>query len=435
MKVTRNEIAPLVYLTCLTTDKFKTGFLSLNLLDQLSRENASKNALVPSVLLRGSSRHPDMESISSALDELYGARLEPSIGKKGEVQTIGFISTFIDDALAPNGEAILENVAGLMCEVLLNPNTRGGLLLPAYVDSEREKLLDRIRGIVNDKRGYSLYRLKELMCYGEDYAVDRLGTEAEAESIGYQKLTRRYRELLTDAPIEILYCGTMPPERVEGIFNSLLETLPRSDTQPDIGTEVRLNSVDETPRYYTDALDVTQGKLAIGFRLGEYFDESHIPAIQVFNALYGGSVNSKLFMNVREKLSLCYFASSGVDYQKGIMLVSSGIEFSQYERALSEIFAQLDAVKAGSFTEDELTAAKKSVSSDLRAMMDSPGALVDFWLGQNIRGLDYGPDELALLAESVTAESVAAAANSTECDAVYFLKGIEKEESNGSDKI
>ena len=435
MKVSISEIAPLVYLTCLTTDKFKTGYLSINLLDQLKRDNASKNALIPSVLLRGSSLHPNMESIAGALDELYGARLEPLVGKKGEIQTIGFVSSFIDDALAPNGENILERVASLMCEVLLTPNTRGGLLLPVYVDSEREKLLDRIRGIVNDKRSYSIYRLKELMCYGEDYSVDRLGTEIEAEGIGYQKLTRHYRELLTNAPLEIIYCGTTQPKIVEEIFKSLLEPLPRSDVQPEIGTDVRLNSIDDKPRYYTDELDVTQGKLAIGFRLGEFFDEDHIHITHVFNALFGGSVNSKLFMNVREKLSLCYFASSGIDYFKGVMLVSSGIEFSKYNEALSEIFAQLDAIKAGDFTEDELTAAKKSVSSDLRAMIDSPGSLVDFWFGQNIRGLDYGPEELALLAESVSADEVISAAKSVECDAVYFLKGIEKEENNGSYEV
>ncbi|MGI6028228.1 MAG: EF-P 5-aminopentanol modification-associated protein YfmF [Candidatus Heteroscillospira sp.] len=426
--MTRTELAPLVFLTCLTTDKFKTGCLRVSLLDQLTRENAAQNALIPYVLRRGSSAHPDMESLASALDELYGARLEPAVTRKGEIQLTGFISSFIDDAFAPNGEAVLEQIASLTCELLLSPDTRGGLLLPKYVDSERDKLLDRIRGVINDKRAYSMHRLRELMCFGEDYAVPAMGTEAEAEAIGYQKLTRRYRRLLSEAPIEILYCGTVPPARVEEIFTNLLETLPRSEELPDMGTEIRLNTVEDQPRYYTEELDVTQGKLAIGFRLGEYFEDDHIPAIQVFNALYGGSVNSKLFMNVREKLSLCYFASSGVDCFKGLMLVSSGIEFDKYQVALDEINAQLDAMRRGEFTEDELTAARKSISSDLRATMDSPGALIDFWLGQNIRGFEYGPEELAELIESVTAGEVVQAAKSVECDAVYFLKGLEKED-------
>lgn len=435
MKVTRKEIAPLVFLTCLTTDKFKTGCLSINLLDQLTRENAAKNALIPYVLRRGTSSHPDMESISAKLDELYGARLEPLVSKKGEIQLTGFVSTFIDDRLAPDGESILKSIASLMSELLLSPNTRGGLLLPQYVDSEREKLLDRIRGVINDKRGYSMHRLRELMCFSEDYAVDRLGTEAEAESIGYQKLTRRYRELLSDAPIEIMYCGSVAPKSVEESFTTFLETLPRSEEEPDMGTEIRINSVEEKPRYYTEELDVTQGKLAIGFRLGDYFEDENIPAIEVFNAIYGGSVNSKLFMNVREKLSLCYFASSGVDLFKGVMLISSGIEFEKIDEASDEIFAQLEAVKRGEFTPDELIAAKKSVSSDLRASMDSPGQLINFWLGQVLRGLEYGPEELALLIESVEASAVVAAANSLECDAVYFLKGLDKEDTDAKDQI
>jgi predicted Zn-dependent peptidase len=433
MQVTRKEIAPLVFLTCLTTDKFKTGTLRLCLLDQLTRENAAKNALIPHVLRRGSALHPDLDSLAGKLDELYGARLEPMAGKLGEIQLTGFAASFIDDAFAPHGEPILREMAELTCELLLNPRTRGGLLLPQYVDSERAKLLDRIRGVINNKRAYSMHRLRELMCFGEDYAVPAEGTEAEAEGISYQKLTRHYRELLSAAPMEILYCGSVAPNTAADIFRSALETLPRSEEFYDMGTDIRLNTVEESPRYYTEALDVTQGKLAIGFRLGDYFEDGHLPAIQVMNALYGGSVNSKLFMNVREKLSLCYFASSGVDTHKGVMLVSSGIEFDKYDVALREIFAQLESVQRGDFTADELLAAQKSVSSDLRSMMDTPAALMAFWLGQNVRGFDYGPEELAELIESVTAEEVVAAAKSVQCDAVYFLKGLEKEAAENAE--
>lgn len=428
MKITRTEIAPLVFLTCINTNKFKTGCLRVSLLDQLTRENAAMNALVPYVLRRGSAYHPDMDSLALELDELYGARIEPAVTRKGEIQLVGFVSSFIDDAFAPGGEEVLPKMAELVCELLMNPNTRGGLLLPKYVDSEREKLLDRIRGVINDKRAYSMHRLRELMCFGEDYAISPLGTEAEADAIGYQKLTRRYKELLANSPIEIVYCGTVKPHKVEEIFENLLETLPRGDEDPDMGTDIRINTIDAQPRYFTEELDVTQGKLALGFRLGENFDEDTIASTMVFNALYGGSVNSKLFMNVREKLSLCYFASSGIDLFKGVMLISSGIEFSNYQVALDEIFAQLEAVKSGDFTEDELIAAKKSVSSDLRAMLDSPGALIDFWLGQNIQGFEYGPEELAELIEAVERDEVISAANSVECDAIYFLKGIEKDE-------
>ncbi|MGI5935740.1 MAG: EF-P 5-aminopentanol modification-associated protein YfmF [Oscillospiraceae bacterium] len=433
MEAVRKEIMPFVELTCLRTDKFKTGCLSINLLTRLCRENASKNALIPHVLRRGSTGHPDMESISAALDELYGARIEPVVRKKGEVQAVGFFADFADDAFVPGGERVLEKVAALMGELLLSPNTRGGLFLPAYVDSEREKLLERLRARINDKRSYAVQRLFELMCFGEDYATDRMGTEEEAESINYQKLTRHYKQLLQSAPIEVFYCGSADPLRVERAVKSALVTLLRGEPDDDIGTDIRINTVEENPRYFTEELSVTQGKLAVGFRLGECMYNPNMAAIRVFNAVYGGSVTSKLFMNVRERLSLCYYASSAIDRHKGLMVVSSGIEFDKYDAALSEIFAQLDAVKRGDITDEELVAARKAVATELRSAMDTPGALEDFWLSQNIDGLDYGPEELAALAEIVTRDEVVEVAKGVECDAVYFLRGLseEGEKANG----
>ena len=435
MKAVRKKIMPHVELTCICTDKFKTNCLSVNLLTQLNRATASQNALIPRVLRRGSARYPDMESISAALDELYGARLEPIARKKGEIQAVGFYADFSDDAFLPGNERLLEKVAALLGELLLSPNTRGGLLLPQYVDSEREKLLEQIRARINEKRGYALHRLFELMCFSEDYAVDRLGTEEEAAAINYTKLTKRYKELLMTSPIEIFYCGGADPIRVERAVLSALETLPRGEIDRDCGTDIRLNAIDDSPRYFTEEMDVSQGKLAVGFRLGDCMVNPEPAAIRVANAVYGGSVTSKLFMNVREKLSLAYYASSVADWHKGIMAVSSGIEVSNYDAALGEIFAQLDAMRNGDISDDELTAAKRYVVSSLRAIPDMPGSLEDFYLGQNIEGLDDGPEDMAEAAEAVTAGDVVKIAAGIECDAVYFLKGEESEDEAEADTL
>ena len=427
MDAVRRELLPGVALTCIKTDKFKTGCLSVSLLTQLYREDAAKNALLPMVLRRGTSSLPDMEHISAALDMLYGARLEPQVRKIGEIQAVGFYADFADDAFVPKGAGLLEGVATLMGEMLLSPNTRGGLLLPAYVDSEKEKLLDMIRGRINDKRAYSVERMIELMCFGEDYAVSRLGCVEEAERIGYQKLTRHYRELLAKSPVELFYCGSAEPSRVERALKEALRNLPRGEINYEIGTEIRMNAMEEAPRYFDEALDVTQGKLAIGWRLGACMEEPDMAAIRVFNAVYGGSVTSKLFENVREKLSLCYFASSVTDTHKGIMAVSSGIDFDKYDAAKTEIFAQLEAVKRGEVTDEELQYAKRYVASSLRTVTDSPGALENFYLSQAVDGLGCGPEELAALCEAVTKDEVVQIARSTECDAVYFLRGLREE--------
>ncbi len=427
MRQVRKEILPGVYLTCLQTDKFKTGLLSLNLLTPLRRETASQNALIPSVLRRGSAYHSDMNAIAARLDDLYGARIEPIARKMGEIQAVGFWADFADDAYLPGGAGtLLEDVTALVGELLLSPCMRGGLFLRQYVESEKEKLLEDIRARVNDKIAYSRFRLTELMCAAEDYAVDVLGTEDTAESIGYVALSKHYKTLLASSPIEILYCGSAEAVRVEAALKDALVTLPRGELDPDIGTDIRMNAVEDSIRYYTETMDVSQGKLVIGFRLGECMEEPDFAAIRVMNTVFGGGVTSKLFMNVREKLSLCYFAASAVDVMKGVMLVVSGIEQENYQKALSEIFRQLDAVRSGDISDDELASAKITLSSDLLGLSDSGGELEGFWLRQNLMGLEYGPDELAALVEDVTREDVIRVANSIECDMVYFMQGEEE---------
>ncbi len=429
VRQTRREILPGVMMTCLQTDKFKTGLLSVNLLTRLSRETAAKNALIPSVLRRGTVSCPDMDAMAARLDSLYGARLEPAVRKKGEIQCVGFWADFVDEAWLPEGEGgLLEQIAALLGETLLAPNTRGGLLLPQYVDSEREKLLEDIRARVNDKISYSRYRMTELMCPAEDYAVDVLGTEEEAEAVGYVALTRHYRALLASSPVEVFYCGAADPERAQRAVRDALAALPRGELDMDLGTDIRMNRVEEGPRTFTDVMDVTQGKLAIGYRLGAAMEEPDMAALRVMNAVFGGGVSSKLFMNVREKLSLCYFASSGVDLVKGVMAVISGIEAADYDKALAEIGRQLQAVQDGDITDEELASAKRGLVNDLLSAADSAGALEAFWLEQNILGLEYGPEELAAFVEDVTREDVVKAASGIGCDMVYFLRGSEVDE-------
>ncbi len=426
MQQFRREILPGVWLTCLRTDKFKTGLLSLHLLTALRRETAARNALLPSVLRRGTAQLPDMEAIAAQLDRLYGARIEPIVRKKGEIQSLGFWADFIDERYLPEGaEGLLEKVAALLGQLLLDPNTRGGLFLPSYVESEQEKLLENIRAIINDKIGYSVHRLTELMCQTEDYAVPALGTEEEAENIGYVSLTRHYNELLAACPVEIFYCGSADDRRVEQAVLDALIPLPRGELDEELGTDIRMNALEAEPRVYTEELDVTQGKLAIGFRLGECMEEPEPAALKVMNAVFGGCASSKLFMNVREKLSLCYFASSGINIAKGLMNVICGIEPENYEAALAEIFAQLAALQRGEVSAEEFTAAKAAVVSDLLAVADSAGALENFWLDQNLLGLEYGPEEMAALAEEVTVDDIVRLAAGIECDTIYFLKGKE----------
>ena len=422
MEYSRTEIRPGVWLTHLREEKFKTACFSVSLLSQLNRETASMNALIPFVLRRGTSAFPDMEALSASKEELYGTVIEPIIRRIGEIQCCGFYASFPEDDFLPRGEGVLKDTLELTLDLLLSPVTRGGLLLPSYVDSEREKLLDLISARMNNKRSYAVLRCIEEMCCCEDFAVSRYGDEESCRSINYRKLSRHYRTLLQTSPIELFYCGRASLRDVKALLRDHLSTLPRGEIDTEIGTEIRMNALEAEPRSTVEEMDVAQANLVIGWRLGECMEDPDFAALYVFNDLFGGSPSSKLFLNVREKLSLCYYASSIIDIRKGLLLVSSGIQLSNLDAAKAEIFAQLDAVCRGDFSEDDLRTAKAGVISDLRSIPDSQGALESFYLSQAVVGADYSPTDLAELVNEVTAEQVTAIAKSVECDQIYLLK-------------
>lgn len=430
METVRLEILPGVWFTALESGKFKTGCLSINLLTQLDRDTASQNALIPYVLRRGSRYHTDMRSLALELDGLYGSCIEPVVRKIGEIQCIGFLASFADDRYLPDGSGVFESVANLCGELLLTPCTKGGLLLPDYVESEKEKLLDSIRGRLNDKRSWALQRLTEQMCCYEAFAVSRLGTEDTAENIHYQKLTKHYRNLIMSSPVEIFYCGSLGADTVADRLSDALSGMPRGEIDYEIGTDIRMNSVEEGVREFSDELAVTQGKLVMGYRLGDCMDDPDIAAMHVFNAVFGGCVTSKLFMNVRERLSLCYYASSLIDLHKGLMIVSSGVDFDKFDAARAEISAQLEAIRRGEVSDGELKAAKQSVASELRSISDSQYSLEGFYLSNTLDGLEFEPEELAAAVECVEFDAIVDIANSIVPDAVYCLRGSGEEDEN-----
>lgn len=427
MTLKRSEIMPGVWLTCITTDKFKSGCLSINMITQLSRENASLNALVPMVLRRGCKSYPDLEALAGRLDDLYGAGISPTVRKIGEIQTVGLIADFVDDRYVPADTDLFSQVLELTAEVLLQPVLEKGRLKESYVDSEKEKQLDRLRSRINDKRSYALQRIIECMCDYEDYAISRLGDEESTEAITAESLTERWQTLLETAPMEIFYMGGADCRTVRSKLRAVLKTLHRGEPDYDIGTDIRMNAVAPEPRMFTEELAVTQGKLSMGFRLGEVMDDPDYATLYVLNALYGGSVTGKLFMNVREKLSLCYYASSMTDVNKGIMIVYSGIDFDKYDAAYNEILHQLEAVKQGDFTDEELNAARQAVSAELRTYLDSQRDMEHYWLSRNLRGEDCDPMELSAMVDAVTREDIISAASGIVLDAVYFLTGSEED--------
>ena len=422
MEMTRKQLADGVYLTYLPARKFKTSILSAQFVTPLRQDTASAYALLPAVLRRGTVTYPDMGSLEAQLDKLYGARVDYTIRKKGENQCVGFVASCIDDSFVPGGEKLLESVANLLGELICDPITERGRFVPTYFETEKTNLIDAIRSLINDKRDYADSRLLREMCAGEAYAVPRLGDEAGAEKLQLRKLYAQYGELIATSRLELIYCGSASMERVERALHAAFSTLPRETIRETAA--VRPHKGRQEVLYVTDHLDVTQGKLGMGFSCGS----SDTAALLMGNTLFGGSSNSKLFMNVREKLSLCYYASSLYHRQKGLITVSSGIEFDNYQKAFDEIMAQLSAVQNGDLEDWELEGARSTLLNAYSSMNDSQGKLENFYLGQAATGQHETPEELAEQVRNVTPERIFRAMQTVELDTVYFLQGKETAE-------
>lgn len=420
----REMLMPGAYLTGIHTQKFKSSVLSVSLVAPLRKETAAVNALIPSILRRGTQVHPDMQSLSAALDELYGGSIEPVVRKRGESQCVGFVAGFLDDAYTLDGDPVLERAIALLGELLLRPRTVDGAFHPDYTGQEKENLKDRIAAEINDKRQYAVSRLVEEMCANEPYGVGRMGKPEEVDAITPRWAWERYRDLLAHSRLEIYYCGSADCGKVREMLVRALADLPREGGYQVPETVIVPSAA--APRRVEEILDVAQGKLTMGFRTGGITAASpQYPALVLCNALFGGTTTSKLFLNVREKLSLCYYASSALQKYKGTMVVSSGVEFSHGKRAEDEILAQLEACRRGQLEDWEIAGARAYTASSLRSILDSQGRQEDWWLGQAVAGLGQSPEELAQAVERVSVEDAVEAAKALSLDTVYFLKGKE----------
>ena len=416
----RTEILPGVYLTAVQSDKFKTGCFSLNLLRPMKKEEAAANALIPSVLLRGSETCPDIASISAKLDELYGASVGTLVRKKGEVQLVGFYCDYVQDEYVD--EPVFAPLMAFLAELLLNPQLENGAFPEAVVDSEKLNLENAMLSRINDKRTYAASQLIRTMCAGQPYGIPRIGEPENLKNITAKSLYAHYRDLLATSRVELFYMGSLSPAAVTKVLQTVLAELPRAEVFVPVGTTPapQARPVQEK----TERLDVTQGKLSLGFFTDITAKEPRYPALVLAATVFGGGATSKLFTNVREKMSLCYYASASFEKFKGVLSVSSGVEFSKLETAKTEILRQLEACKAGDITDDELESARGYLVSDLKIAMDSPGRLDDYYMGQILLEQDGTMEDLASAIARVTKQEAADAIQALRLDTIYALEGV-----------
>ncbi len=423
MTLVTKEIARGVTLRYLETDKFKTGILSVNFIAPLSDKTAAANALIPNILLRGSKKYPTMAELNKALDYLYASGVSARNMKRGEKQIFGLCANMLDSSYAIDGEDLPDMAAEILEDLLLNPVTEGDGFSKAYTESEKSNLIDAIKAKINNKAYYARNRCIEEMCKNEAFGISETGTVEEVAACTAKSAYEQYKYMLANYPVEIFFVGKCNIDTLSARFAKLFGSIDRTPIKLPENEIIRTC---DNVTFISEDMDVNQGKLVLGFRSGITLTDSDYYGFMLFNEIFGGGVTSKLFMNVREKMSLCYYCSSSPDAIKGLVIVSSGIEVSNREIAEKAILDQLEAIKKGDFTDEDFANAKRSIVNTYRELSDSAQALEVWYLGRLLSGVICDPDEVVNVLSNVKRDEAVAAANKATLDTVYFLNGTLK---------
>lgn len=404
------------FLHVLNTDKFKTSFVVAFFLSDLKREDITINALIPAVLTRGTANLNTMKDINLKLDKLYGATLDGSSDKIGDKQALQFYITTIDDKYALNNENLLEESVRILLDVIYNPKLVNGVFDNEYVSSEKENLKELIKSRINDKSSYSISRMIEEMFHDVPYGAYKYGNIDDLEKIDAEKLYNQYQNILSNSELHFYVCSSTSVN--EAWFDVCKEYRKTDSTTNDINTN-------STPgeKHIVERQDVIQGKLVLGYDVDINKDDLY--KAQVYNAILGGSSNSKMFQNVREKESLAYTARSSYLKHKQALILFAGIEIDKYEKALETIKIQVEDMKSGNFTDEDINDAKIFLENIMRSYNDSQDVLIDLSMGQQILGVEDNIDEMIEKIKNVTREDILYVANKVKFNTEYFLTSNE----------
>lgn len=418
MQLINEVLADGVRCLSLPDSRFKTSRLTAVLLLPLRRETASACALVPYLLRRSCAAYPDYTALQRRLNELYGATISAEVARIGEAQALVLTAAAIDDRFALAGEPVAESCAALLREMLFDPVLENGLFRAADVELEKRVLIERMEAEINDKRWYARRRCEELLCENEAYAVDRYGTPEAAAALTPESVTAAWKSALTGARVQLILQGGAAAMHAAGSLRSALAGVPgRKPLDPKTDTAAAYPPVRER----VERMDVGGSKLVMGFRTGTAEPDGDVAAARLMNALFGGTPHSLLFQNVREKLSLCYYCASSYDRLKGILLVDSGVDEQNVERAKEEILRQLSALQQGAFSDDEMESARLSACNSFAAVGDSQAAQASWYLGQSLLPAVSTPEEASKALAGVTRDRIVEAAGRVTLESVFLL--------------
>lgn len=419
MNLIKEELTDGINLYIDTTDKFKTITINVYIQNFLGKD-AAKFALIPAVLKRGTANIKTYKDISKYLESLYGASLSASVYKKGERHIEQYRvemaqRNFINDDILEKGVSFLK-------ALIFNPLVENNGFNKQYVIQEKETQKNIINSRINDKAKYAVDRCLEEMCKGEAYSIFELGNVEDLNEIDESNLYNYYNTCIDTLPMDIYVVGNVQPEYTINIFKKYFnEKRGKIAEIPDANIYKDVKDI----KYITDKMDVTQGKLTLGFRTNVEPSSDEYYSLLVYSGILGGGPFSKLFMNVREKASLAYYAYARLERFKGLMIIGAGIEIENYQKALDIINMQLREIEQGKISDYELDSTVKALKTSMNAIKDNATQLSDYYFSQKIAGTNMGIDEFISRVEKVNKVDVIAVSKKIKLDTVYFMTNKE----------
>lgn len=415
--MTMQNIAEGIRFCSVKTDKFKTCRVNISLAMPLDK-NASARAILPFMFSRRCAKYPDYTSLNRVLDELYGAAVSAGVLKRGEAQVISFSMSAIDDRFALDGDKVALECTKLLADMIFDPLTEGESFPEDIIEQEKRLLVEAIENELNDKRRYAMLRCEQLMFADEAYGVNRFGSVEDVKALTPDVVYAAWRDVLQKATVQITMVSSMDPQPIVDLIREKFSEIERHPVE----IKTLFVSALPKPEYISESMPLKQGKLVMGFRTGMRSEDDMMPAMKVAVDIFGGGTYSKLFSVVREKMSLCYYCSAALFNSKGIVMVQSGIEDTNEEKAKNEIINQLRLTAEGEFTDEDFSSSIKSLTDSILGNSDTPEEITAWYASQILRNELKAPETYAKEIGSVDRAEVVRAAKTIMLDTIFMLK-------------
>ncbi|MCR4925678.1 MAG: insulinase family protein [Clostridiales bacterium] len=414
------EISKAVRLVSVPTDRFKTSKISICFALPLKEETVASNALLPYLLHHSCAKYPSMELINNHLAMLYGASIGASVLKAGESQIMRLSISAIDDRFSLDNESISAKCAQLLCDLIFEPNFENGTFSNADIEQEKRLMIERIDSEMDDKRAYALRKCEELMCADEPYGLSKYGTKEQVKKLTADDVFKAWQRMLKTAKIQINVIGNADLKKIEESFADNLKKIGREE--PAVLSTKFIGKADKI-KEKTEQMEIKQGKLVMGLRVDIKDAMEKYAELSVMNDVFGGGPYSRLFANVREKMSLCYYCSSRLVRQKGVIFIQSGIETENKEKAVKAILEQFEIMKKGEFSKEDFEASKKAIVDALNSYGDMPEDIDVWYTGQIIYDEIFSTKKAVEMINKVTVDEVTKAAQLVTLDTIFMLEG------------